>query len=210
MKKIIAILLLIAMCLTFMTSCDILAGAFLIWVAVNQETSIVAENEFFDSEYLASCLLSDMPVPNVDNTYRTDTTLYLNMTDEEFDAYSKQVFDYLWAKEDAYFKGYEVDSGFAGGIFFAPEDRYAPLLEDYDLESDAHRFIFSTTELLNEGDEYNRNYWNEVVIRIVRSSGTLEKEDFTYNTTIQIKDKDNVLRGNVYYENYHEENKSYE
>ena len=37
-----------------------------------------------------------------------------------------------------------------------------------------------------------------------------EKEDFTYNTTIQIKDKDNVLRGNVYYENYHEENKSYE
>lgn len=205
MKKIIAILLLLVMSLTLMTSCTAIAGAFLVWAAINQEPSIVAENEFFDSEYLEACLLSDMPVPEVEGSFRTETGLYLNMTDEEFETYSKLVFDYLWAKEDAYFKGYLVDSGFAGGIFFAPEDRYAPLTEDYDLESDAHRFIFSTTELLNEGDEYNINYWNEVVVRIIRSSGTLEKENFTYNTVIEIKDKDNVLRGNVYYGDYYEE-----
>ena len=205
MKKIIAILLLIAMCVTFMTSCDILAGAFLIWAGTQQATTTVAQNEFFAAEYLAECKLEDMPVPDVDGSFRTDTKLYLNMTDEEFDTYSKLVFDYLWAKEDAYFKGYLVDSGFAGGIFFAPEDRYAPLKEDYDLDRDSHRFIFSTTELLNEGDEYNINYWNEVVVRIIRSSGTLEKENFTYNTVIEIKDKDNVLRGNVYYEDYYED-----
>ena len=205
MKKIIAILLIIAMCLTFMTSCDILAGAFLIWVAVNQETSIVAENEFFATEYLVECKLEDMPVPSVNGSFRTDTVLYLNMTEEEFDAYSKLVFDYLWAKEDAYFKGYEVDSGLAGGIFFVGEDRYAPLWEDYNLENDVHRFIFSTTEFLNEGDEYNIHYWNYVVIRIVRSSGTLEKEDFTYNTTIQITNQENNLRTSVYYEDYRED-----
>ena len=206
MKKIIAILLLLVMSLTLMTSCTALTGALLVWVAVNQETSTVAENEFFDSEYLASCLLSDMPVPSVEGSFRTETKLYLNMTDEEFKTYSKLVFDYLWAKEDAYFKGYEVDSGLAGGIFFAPEDRYAPLLEDYDLESDAHRFIFSTTELLNEGDEYNIHYWNYVVIRITRVDGKLEKEDFTYNTTIQITNKENNLRSSVYYEDYHKYN----
>ena len=50
MKKIIAILLLLVMSLTLMTSCTAIAGAFLIWAVVNQETSIVAENEFFDSE----------------------------------------------------------------------------------------------------------------------------------------------------------------
>lgn len=210
MKRIIAILLLLTMCLTFMTSCDILAGAFLLWAAVNQETSMDAQNEFFDSEYLETCLLSDMPVPNVEGSFRTDTKLYLNMTEEEFDAYSKQVFDYLWAKEGAYFKGYEVDSGLAGGIFFIGEDRYAPLLEDYNLEKDAHRFIFSTTEFLNEGDEYNIHYWNYVVIRITRVDGKLEKEDFSYNTTIQITNNENNLRSSVYYENYHEENKSYE
>ena len=204
MKKIIAILLLLVMSLTLMTSCTALAGALLVWAAVNQETSIVAENEFFDSEYLEACLLSDMPVPNVEGSFRTDTKLYLNMTDEEFDTYSKLVFDYLWAKEDAYYKGYEVDSGLAGGIFFVGEDRYAPILEDYNLEKDAHRFIFSTTEFLNEGDEYNIHYWNYVVVRIVRSSGTLEKENFTYNTTIHITNQDNNLRSSAYYEDYRE------
>ena len=205
MKKIIAILLLLVMSLTLMTSCTALAGAFLVWAAVNQETSIVAENEFFSTEYLVECKLEDMPVLNVEGSFRTDTVLYLNMTDEEFDAYSKLVFDYLWAKENAYFKGYEVDSGLAGGIFFVGEDRYAPLLEDYNLEKDVHRFIFSTTEFLNEGDEYNIHYWNYVVIRIVRSSGTLEKEDFTYNTTIQITNQENNLRTSVYYEDYRED-----
>ena len=204
MKRIIAIVLMLAFFLISLTSCDVIAGVFLIW-AGTQEPSMDAENSFFDSGYLATCLLSDMPVPNVENSRRTETKLYLNMTDEEFDAYAKRVFDYLLTKEDAYFKGYEVDSGFAGGIFFVPEDRYAPLTENYNLEKDAHRFIFSTTELLNEGDEYNRNYWNYVVIRIVRASGTLEKEDFTYNTTIQITNQENNLRTSVYYEDYHED-----
>ena len=204
MKKIIALILMLVMCLVSLSSCEILAGAFLIW-AGTQESSMDAQNEFFSTEYLAECKLSDMPVPNVDGSFRTETKLYLNLTEEEFDAYSKQVFDYLWAKEDAYFKGYEVDSGFAGGIFFVPEDRYAPLLENYNLESDAHRFIFSTTEKLNEGDEYNNHYWNYVVIRLDRVDGKLEKEDFTYNTVIQITNKDNNLRSSVYYEDYFKE-----
>lgn len=205
MKRIIAFILMLVITLISLTSCDILAGAFLIWVGTQQATTPVAENEFFDSEYLEACLLSDMPVPDVEGSFRTEKTLYLNMTDEEFDTYSKLVFDYLWAKEDAYFKGYEVDSGLAGGIFFVGEDRYAPLLEDYNLENDAHRFIFSTTEFLNEGDEYNIHYWNYVVIRIVRSSGTLEKENFAYNTTIQITNDENNLRTSVYYEDYRED-----
>lgn len=205
MKRIVAIVLMLAFFLISLTSCDVLAAALLIWAGTQQGSDIDAQNEFFAPEYLAECKLSDIPIPNVDGSFRTESKLYLNMTEEEFDAYSKQVFEYLWAKEDAYFKGYEVDSGLAGGIFFVGEDRYAPLLENYNLESDSHRFIFSTTELLNEGDEYNMHYWNYVVIRIVRSSGTLEKENFTYNTTIQITNKDNNLRSSVYYEDYHKE-----
>ena len=204
MKRIIAFILMLVITLVSLTSCDILAGAFLIWAGTQQATTTVAQNEFFAAEYLAECKLEDMPVPDVDGSFRTETKLYLNMTDEEFDAYAKLVFDYLWEKEDAYFKGYEVDSGLAGGIFFIGEDRYAPRLEDYNLENDAHRFIFSTTEFLNEGDEYNIHYWNYVVIRITRVDGKLEKEDFTYNTTIHITNQDNNLRSSVYYEDYRE------
>lgn len=205
MKRIIAIVLMLVFFLIPLTSCDVLAGAFLVWAGMQQAQETDARNEFFAPEYLAECKLSDMPIPNVDGSYRTESKLYLNMTEEEFDAYSKAVFDYLWAKEDAYYKGYEVDSGLAGGIFFIPEDRYAPLLENYDLDNDAHRFIFSTTELLNEGDEYNNHYWNYVVIRIIRADGTLEKENFTYNTTIQITNQENNLRTSVYYEDYHKD-----
>lgn len=203
MKKTIALILALVMCLVSLTSCDILAGAFLIW-AGTQEPSMAAKDSFFDSEYLSQCLLSDMPEPNVEGSFRTDTKIYLNMTEGEFDAYSKQVFDYLWAKEDAYYKGYWVEMGNPGGIFYLVEDRYATLIENYDLESDSHEFIFSTTEFLNEGDGYNNNYWNEVVIRIVRSSGTLEKEDFSYNTVIEVKNKDNNIRGSVYMDYFEE------
>lgn len=201
MKKIIILILILTVSLVSLTSCTTLTGAFLVW-AGTQEPNMSAQNEFFDSEYLTACLLSDMPVPNIEGSFRTETKLYLNMSEEEFDAYSKQVFDYLLAKEDAYFKGYWVEVGCPGGIFFLSEDRYAPLTEAYNLESDSHEFIFSTTEKLNEGDEYNRNYWNKVVIRIVRSSGTLEKEDFNYNVVIQITNKDNSARGSVYMEYY--------
>ena len=201
MKKITILILILTVSLVSLTSCTTLTGAFLVW-AGTQEPNMSAQNEFFDSEYLTACLLSDMPVPNVDSSFRTDTKIYLNMTNEEFDAYSKQVFEYIWAKENAYFKGYLVEVGFSGGIFYLPEDRYAPLIEAYNLDSDSHEFIFSTTEKLNEGDEYNRNYWNEVVIRIVRSSGMLEKEDFTYNTVIQITNRENNLRGSVYMDYY--------
>ena len=97
MKRIIAIVLMLAFFLISLTSCDVLAGAFLMWAGIQQaqETDIDAQNEFFAPEYLAECKLSDMPIPNVDGSFRTESKLYLNMTEEEFDAYSKAVFDYL-------------------------------------------------------------------------------------------------------------------
>ena len=85
---------------------------------------------------------------------------------------------------------------FGGEVTLSLGDGLVYLVE----EGDTLRGIaeeFSTTEHLNEGDEYNRNYWNEVVIRIVRSSCEL-KNGFEYNTVIDIKNKDNNIRGSVY------------
>ena len=95
MKRIIAIVLMLAFFLISLTSCDVLAAALLIWSGTQQGSDIDAQNEFFAPEYLAECKLSDMPIPNVDGSFRTESKLYLNMTEEEFDAYSKAVFDYL-------------------------------------------------------------------------------------------------------------------
>lgn len=201
MKKIVALILVVATCLVMLTSCMYLeslgiAGLVALWA--KSEKTIVARDVFFDDELIAECRLTDMPRPNLVGSALTNNTLYLNMTDEEFVSYSQAVLDYLLAKEDAYFKGYQCEQGFAGGIFYIPEYRYAPLTEKYEV-SDANRFIFSLTELLNEDDEYNYHYWNDVVIDVVRSEGVLDGEEYSYNAAITIK----LNAGSrVYYEDY--------
>ena len=189
MKKIIAFVLILTMCLTMLTSCiysDAIGIAALLSLWVKSERTIVDRNVFFEDELIAECRLTDMPVPNLEGSALTNNTLYLNMTDDEFVSYSEEIFNYLLAKEDAYFKGYQVEQGFAGGIFYIPEYRYAPLTEKYKI-GEANRFIFSLTELLNEGDEYNNHYWNGVIIDIVQSEGTLDDGEYSYNVSLTIK-----------------------
>ena len=209
MKKIIALVLTVVMCLVALTSCIELqalgiAGIIALWA--KSEKTIVDREVFFEYELIVECRLTDMPIPNLDGSALTNNTLYLNMSDEEFITYSEAVLNYLLKKEDAYFKGYQCSQGFAGGIFYLPEYRYAPLTEKYKVR-DANRFIFSLTELLNEGDEYNNHYWNEVIIDIVRSEGTLDDGEYSYNTAITIK----LNPGSrVYYEDYVDYEDSYE
>ncbi len=209
MKRIVALVLTVVMCLVTLTSCIELqtlgiAGLVMLWA--KSEKTIVARDVFFKEELIVECRLTDMPMPNLEGSALTNNTLYLNMTDEEFMTYSEAVLNYLLAKEDAYFKGYQVEQGFAGGIFYLPEYRYAPLTEKYKV-GDANRFIFSLTELLNEGDEYNYHYWNCAIIDIVRSEGTLDDGEYSYNTAITIK-LDPGSR--VYYEDYVDYEDSYE
>ena len=209
MKKIIALVLTVVMCLVALTSCIELqalgiAGIIALWA--KSEKTIVDREVFFEDELIVECRLTDMPIPNLDGSALTNNTLYLNMSDEEFITYSEAVLNYLLEKKDAYFKGYQCSQGFAGGIFYLPEYRYAPLTDKYKVR-DANRFIFSLTELLNEGDEYNNHYWNEVVIDIVRSEGTLDDGEYSYNTAITIK----LNPGSrVYYEDYVDYEDSYE
>lgn len=199
MKKIIAIILLLAICLVSLASCDECSAVglgIMLWLWAESEQAIQERDVFFEDELLIECKLSDMPRPNLEGSALTNNTLYLNMTDDEFVLYSQAVLDYLLEKEDAYFKGYQYEQGFAGGIFYIPEYRYAPLTQEYEI-GDANRFIFSLTELLNEGDEFNYSYWNDVIIDIVRSEGELDNGSYTYNASITIKSNSG---GRVYHE----------
>ena len=209
MKRIIAFILIVVVCFSMLTSCmyveaAALAGLLLLWN--KSETTILDRGVFFEDELIAECRLTDMPLPNLEGSALTNNTLYLNMTDCEFALYSEKVLKYLLEKEDAYFKGYQFEQGFAGGIFYIPEYRYAPLTDKYEV-GDANRFAFSLTELLNEGDEYNYGYWNSVIIDIVRSEGTLDDGAYSYNASLTIK-----LRSGVrsYYEDYHRDYGLYE
>ena len=203
MKRIVALVLVLAMCLVFFTSCEALA-VFLLVLTGSQAMSAPEPNEFFAPEYLIECNLEDVPVPTCESSKIMGTNVYLNMSDEEFVSYSQAILEYLLAKEDAYFKGYQFERSFSMSNSSVSEYRYAPLTEEYKIV-DENNFIFSLTELLNEKDETSDRYYNGVIIDIVRFEGTLEYKDgpyndkkYSYNAIITIKHRPNDC---VYCEN---------
>ena len=123
-----------------------------------------AEVGFIDETVLSDFRLSDFPIPEGDVRH-VEGKAYVNMTDGEYESYADEVMTYLLAKEDIYHKGYHYETGFAGGIFFIPEYRFSKLKEDTD--PSVGWFIFSLTEELNQGDEYNRSYWDGVFVKVL-------------------------------------------
>lgn len=137
---------------------------------------------FFDETFLAECKLDDLPTPPTDEMRCYGDILYFNLSDEAFETYADTVIAYLLTKEDIYYPSYYYETGNPGGIFYLVEDRYKPLTADADL--DCYYFAFSTTEQLNEGDEYNNHYWNGISIDVKRSEG--ERGSFAYNAVVVI------------------------
>ena len=149
-----------------------------------------AEVGFIDEALLSDFRVADFPIPTGDVRH-IDDKAYVNMTDVEYGNYADEVMAYLLSKDDIYHKGYHYETGFAGGIFFIPEYRFSQLREDTD--SSVGWFIFSLTEALNEGDEYNRSYWNGVFVKVYRDSGSFGS--FEYNTVIEICESYCAVRG---------------
>ena len=149
-----------------------------------------AEVGFIDEALLSDFRVADFPVPTGDVRH-IDDKAYVNMTDVEYGNYADEVMAYLLSKDDIYHKGYHYETGFAGGIFFIPEYRFSQLREDTD--SSVGWFIFSLTEALNEGDEYNHSYWNGVFVKVYRDSGSFGS--FEYNTVIEICESYCAVRG---------------
>ena len=107
---------------------------------------------FFGADYLAERGVADFPVPKLDGSYldAEKNILYLNLTREEFDAYTDAIVDYLRQKEEFKSKGFKCGSDLTG--VFLLLSRY-PLLASLDVDeisyiSENERlFGFSTKEL---------------------------------------------------------------
>ena len=64
----------------------------------------VEKEVFFSEETLASIDLSGIPVPEIENSRRSydGMTLYLNLTEDEYESYALSVGEYLSAREDVF------------------------------------------------------------------------------------------------------------
>lgn len=167
MKKLLALMLTVVLCLCCLASCG-----------VSYE-----RNEFFSDELLSESKLTDMPVPpHVDNSViQYGNILYLNLTQDEYEQYVGDLLEYLRERNDIYYLGYSV--GFHYNNLFRA-DVIAPIKDDYDISLDKHDFFFSTEDRLTgrSGDLLA----SPVNVSIIYEYGQLTHNGFEYNTRIFI------------------------
>ena len=118
---------------------------------------------FFGTDYLAERGVADFPAPKLEGSYldAEKNILYLNLTREEFDAYTDAIVDYLRQKDEFKSKGFKCGSDLTG--VFLLLSRY-PLLASLNVEEipyiteNERLFGFSIKEL----GEFSSNGRREV------------------------------------------------
>lgn len=136
---------------------------------------------FYGAELLAEYNLSDLPVPKLENSRLGGEYLYCNLTDEEYESYVAELLAYLRGREDIHHLSYQYSRNLIAEM--VPIDVCAPLPEDYDHTGDLHRFVFTYTEALGADNRIT----DPIRISVIQQSGQLFRQDFTYNTIIQLQ-----------------------
>lgn len=131
---------------------------------------------FFSDELLAESGLADLPVPKLENSRLDGKSLWLNLTEAEYEAYVAELVAYLRGREDVHHLSFYVRRYLMGEI--APVDVCAPLPENYDCSGDRHEFVFSYTAELSE----NQMMRDPIRITVIREVRELFRGNFTYNT----------------------------
>lgn len=134
---------------------------------------------FFSEETLSQYALTGLPSPKLENARLKDTTLYCNLTMEEYEAYVAQVLSWLQSREDIYHLGTYCTTRLMAE--FLPYKIYSFLPEDYSFREKSHHFAFSLTDTALE-DALEA----PVAVQIKRESGSLSASDFSYNTVISL------------------------
>ena len=139
------------------------------------------KDTFYRADILAECDLSDLPMPKLENSRLGGEYRYCNLAQEEYESYVAELVAYLRGREDIHHLCYQHSRHLIAEMW--PIDVCAPLPEDYDHTGDLHRFVFTYTEAL--GDD-NRMA-DPIRISVTRQSDKLFRQDFTYNTVIQLQ-----------------------
>ena len=167
MKKLLALCLTAVLCLCCLASCG----------------SAHKENEWFSEEKLTDCLVGGLPTITKDYVNHNDEDIYAELTNSEFEAYARSVYDYLLSQEYKYLgtRGEQKDT--LAGVFTTYYFESATELESFWNDGD-YIFVFSDGSTDENGDV-------EFIILVIYdvSTNTLEygNKKFTYNTMISLR-----------------------
>ena len=168
MKKLLALCLTVVLCLCCLASCG----------------SAHEENEWFSEEKLTNCLVGDLPTVEKDYVNHNGEDIYVYLTDSEFKAYVKSVYDYLCSKDYKYMGTRGEQKNTLAGAFTTHYFEPATELESFRVLEGDYVFVFSDGSTDENGDV-------EFIILVIYdvSTNTLEygNKKFTYNTQISLR-----------------------
>ena len=168
MKKLITSVFVVLLCLCCLASCS----------------SAHKENEWFSEEKLTNCLVGDLPAVEKDYVNSGDEDIYVYLTDSEFKAYVKSVYDYLSSKDYKYLGTRGEQKNTLAGAFTTYYFEPATELESFRVIEGDYVFVFSDGSTDENGDV-------EFIILVIYdvSMNTLEygNKKFTYNTQISLR-----------------------
>ncbi|MBR3845843.1 MAG: hypothetical protein IKM40_04660, partial [Clostridia bacterium] len=135
MKKILALCLTVVLCLFCLASCG----------------SAHKENEWFSEEKLTDCLVGGLPTITKDYVNHNDEDIYAELTDSEFEAYARSVYDYLLSQEYKYLGTRGEQKGTLAGSLTAYYFEPATELSEFYV-SGSYKFVYSDGALDEDGD----------------------------------------------------------
>ena len=130
--------------------CSALSSCFFFGPGKPWEEDLLRDT-FFGADYLAERGVADLPTPKLEGSYfdAEKNILYLNLSREEFDAYSNAIVDYLRQKDEFKSKGFKCGSDLTG--VFLLLSRY-PLLASLNVEEIPY-ITENLVSFLRMGDE---------------------------------------------------------
>ena len=179
MKKILVIILVLCTFTCCLASCN-----------KNEDTVTYEKNTWFTAEDLELYMLEDLPVISGADYLRGSKTVFAKMSDEQFDSYANEVFEYLKGQEFKHLgtRGECVNSFLTISCYnFKPVDALEDcILEEYDdsLNELTYLFVYSDGAV----DEDGNVIFNIIRIEKSKEAGTVKNgdEDFKCNVKITL------------------------
>ena len=180
MRKFAFILLLIGLCLIL---------AYCLFHPTKAWEDDMLRDTFFGEDYLSARGVADFPTPKLEGSYfdAEKNILYLNLSPEEFDAYTNTVADYLRGNENLAVKGFHCGMDFQTLLILPLNVYQLASLDEGEMDffhEDEHIFGFSTEEA-----EYN-GYAGEYTLKSpklvsIKWEPETKKSGASYTTVMQ-------------------------
>ena len=177
MKKILAIILVLCTFVCCLASCN-----------KNEDTVIFEKNTWFTAEALELYMLEDLPEISEVEYIRGSKTVFAKMSDEQFDSYANEVFEYLKERGGEHFgtRGEWVNSFLAYHVYRikAVDALEECVLEEYDDSLNELTYIFVYSD--GAVDEDGNVIFNIIRIEKSKEEGTVKNGDEVFKCNMKI------------------------